>query len=191
LSTALTRRSAAPWLFGLSLLLVLLSPIVFFGVLSTADSDGDVLTAIVATLADLAAAVFAAVVATVLAMRRGLTRVRTAVTGHPQGRAGLVAEQHAARWLRARDRFDALCVEYAAFETDPGALARRPALTEVSQPATAEFFDAFHDARVLRHEAEHAEWRRGEFVAAVDRVEAAWQEAQRVADELAAGRGRP
>jgi hypothetical protein len=191
LSTARPRRSAAPWLFGLSLLLVLLSPVVFLGFLSGSDDGGDVLTALAAAVADLAAAVFLAVVAAVLLMRRGITRVRTAVTGHPQGRAGRLAEQQAARWQLARGRFAALCTEWTAFEADRGAVARRPALADVSVPATARFLDAFHDAEVLLHEAERAEPRRGEFVAAVDRAVESWQEAQRVAGELAAGRGRP
>jgi hypothetical protein len=141
-STARPRRSAAPWLFGLALLLVLLSPIVFLAVLTTGDGDGDILTAVVATLADLAAATFAAVVAVVLMLRRGTTWVRTAVTGHPQGRAGRLAEDHAARWRLARDRFAALCTEWTAFEADRGAVVRRPALADVSVPATARFVDA-------------------------------------------------
>jgi hypothetical protein len=189
-STARPRRSAAPWLFGLALLLVLLSPIVFLAVLTTGDGDGDILTAVVATLADLAAATFAAVVAAVLMLRRGMTWVRTAVTGHPQGRAGRLAEDHAARWRLARDRFAALCTEWTAFEADRGAVVRRPALADVSVPATARFVDAYRDAESLLHAAERVESRRGEFVEAVDRAVNTWREAQRVSDELAADRDR-
>lgn len=187
MSTARPRRSAAPWLLGLSLLLVLLSPVVFLGVLAAGDSDGDVLTAVLAAVADLTAAVLAAVVALVLLMRRGVTRVRTAVTGHPQGRAGRLAAQDDARWLQARERFTALCTEWTAFEADRRAVARRPALVDVHVPATARFLDAYHDAEQLRAPAEQTAARRGEFVVAVDRAVGAWRDAQRVAGELAAG----
>jgi hypothetical protein len=189
-STPRPRRSAAPWLFGLALLLGLLSPVVFLGVLVTGDGPGDLLTAVAATLADLAAATLAAVLATVLLLRRGVTWVRTAVTGHPQGRAGRLADDRAARWRSARERFAALCTEWTAFEADRGAVLRRPALADVSVPATARFVDAYHGAQVLLPEAEHVAARRCEFAEAVDRAVHAWREAQRVADGLAVAHDR-
>ena len=73
----------------------------------------------------LPALLVAAVVAAVLALQRGVVRVRTAVIGHPDGRAGRLAEHEAARWRLAGDRFAALQREYAAFEADPGAVAAR------------------------------------------------------------------
>ena len=185
MTTARPRRSAVPWLLGLSVLLFLLSPLVFFGVLSTADNDGDILDAFVAGVADLTASVLVAVVAIVLMMRRGITRVRTAVTGHPQGRAARQAEQHAERWLRARARFTDLSIDFAAFEADRGAVARRPALADVSVPATERFHHAYRRAELLYHESERAEPRRREFVEAVDRAVVAWQAAERTADEIA------
>lgn len=189
MSSAHPRRSAVPWLYGLAAVLAVLSPFVFLLVWVLEGTLDGVVAAVVAALADLVAAAVAAVVATVLAARRGIVAVRTAVSGHPQGRAGRLAEHQAARWHLARDRFAALRSEWAAFEADRGAVARRPALTDVSVPATARFVEAYGDAEFLLTEAEPAGPRRGEFVEAVDRAEASWAEAQRVADELGAAPG--
>lgn len=178
------RRSAAPWLYGLAAVLTVFAPFLFALVWVVDGTWAGVLPAVLATLADLAAAVLAAVAATVIAAQRGIVRVRTAVTGHPQGRTGRLAEHHAARWHLARDRFAGLRSEWAAFEADRGAVARRPALTDVAVPATARFVDAYGDAEFLLTDTEPAGPRREEFAAAVDRASAAWDEARRVADEL-------
>lgn len=180
------RRSPAPWLFGLSLLLTLLAPLLFLGVWVADGTLEGFVPALVAALVDLAAAIAAAIAGTVIAAQRGIVRVRTVVTGHPQGRTGRLAEHHAARWHLARDRFAALRSEWAAFEADRYAVARRPALTDVSVPATARFVEAYGDAEFLLTDDEPAGPRRGEFVVAVDRAVAAWDEARRVADALAA-----
>lgn len=180
-----TRRSAAPWLFALGALLAVLSPLVFLGVWLAEGSLDGLLVALLAAVADLIAAFVAFVVATVLAARRGLTRVRTVVQGHPQGRAGRLAEHDAARWHLARDRFAALQREYAAFEADPRAVAARPSLTDVTVPATARFVQAYGDAEFLRTDGEPAGPRRAEFADAVDRAVEAWENACSVADGLA------
>jgi len=127
-------------------------------------------------------------VATVMAARRGVRAVRSVVSGHPDGRVGRMAAFHAARWSVARERFTALQREYAAYEADPTLVAARPALTDVSVPATARFVQAFADAEYLATDAEPTGQRREEFAAAVDRAVAAWADAQRVADGLAAAR---
>ena len=178
MSTTPTHRSATPWLFGIAFLLTLLSPVVFLGVLVAGDADGDLLVAVAATFADLAVATLAAVVATVLLLRRGLVLVLTAVAGHPQGRA-------AYRSRLARERFAALCTEWAAFEADRRAVGRRPALVDVSVPATARFVDAYREAEGLLNAPEGAAPRPDEVLGAVDRAVHAWREAQRVADEHA------
>lgn len=183
--SGLPRRSPAPWLYALAAALTVLAPILFVLVWAVDGTLGGFVPALVAALADLAAAVLAAVAATVIAAQRGIVRVRTAVTGHPEGRVGRLAEYHAARWHLARDRFAALRSEWAAFEADRGAVARRPALTDVSVPATARFVEAYGDAEFLLTDAAPGGPRRGEFVEAVDRAVAAWDEARRVADELA------
>jgi hypothetical protein len=182
------RRSAAPWLFGVAVLLALLSPVVFLAVWVGAGDVEGFGVALLAAVADLVAAAIAAVVATVLALRRGITRVRTVVHGHPQGRVGRLAEHESARWHQARRRFAALQAEYAAFEADRGAVAARPALADVTVPATARFVQALGDAEFLATETEPAGPRRVEFANAVDRADAAWQDAQRVAEGLAQAR---
>lgn len=180
-----SRRSAVPWLYGLAAALALLSPILFVAVWASDGTLDGLVPAFLAALVDLAAAVVAAVVATVLAARRGITRVRTVVSGHPQGRAGRMAEYQAARWSVARERFAALQREYAAFEADPTAVAARPALTDVTVPATARFVEAYGDAQFLLTDTEPSGPRREEFAGAVDRAVASWHEAQRTADALA------
>ena len=120
------RRSAAPWLFGLAALLALLSPVIFLAVWVAAGDLEGIGVALLAAVADLVLAAIAAITATVLAIRRGVTRVRTVVHGHPQGRAGRMAEHDAARWHLARRRFAELQAEYAAFEAEPGRRGRPP-----------------------------------------------------------------
>ncbi|MFC5140366.1 hypothetical protein ACFPK1_19160 [Actinomycetospora rhizophila] len=182
------RRSAAPWLYGLAGLLTLLSPVIFLAVWVAAGDMQGLGVALLAAVADLVAAVIAAVVATVIAVRRGVTRVRTVVHGHPQGRVGRLAEHDAARWHLARDRFASLQAEYAAFEADRHAVAARPALADVTVPATARFVQAMGDAEFLATDQEPAGPRRAEFAAAVDRAASAWEDAQRVAEGLAQAR---
>jgi hypothetical protein len=182
------RRSAAPWLFGLAVLLGLLSPVIFLAVWVAAGDVEGFGVALLAAVADLVAAAIAAVVATVLAIRRGVTRVRTVVHGHPQGRAGRLDEHDAARWHAAKRRFADLQAEYAAFEADRHAVAARPALADVTVPATARFVQALGDAEFLATDTEPAGPRRAQFSAAVDRAVDAWENAQRVAEGLAQAR---
>jgi hypothetical protein len=182
------RRSAAPWLFGLAVLLGLLSPVIFLAVWVAAGDVEGFGVALLAAVADLVAAAIAAVTATVIAIRRGVTRVRTVVHGHPQGRVGRMAEHEAARWHLARRRFADLQAEYAAFEADRFAVAARPALADVTVPATARFVQALGDAEFLATDTEPAGPRRAQFSAAVDRAVEAWESAQRVAEGLAQAR---
>lgn len=185
---AIPRRSPVPWLYGLSVLLVLISPLVFLGVWVGEGSLEGIADALLIAIADLVAAAIAAIVATVMAARRGVRAVRSVVSGHPDGRVGRMAAFHAARWSVARERFTTLQREYAAYEADPTLVAARPALTDVSVPATARFVQAFADAEYLATDTEPTGQRREEFAAAVDRAVAAWADAQRVADGLAAAR---
>jgi hypothetical protein len=178
------RRSAVPWLYGLAALLVLLVPVVLLGVWVGGAGLG---AALLAAVADLVAAMIAAAAATVVLARRGVRRVRTVVLGHPDGRTGRLAEHGAARWVLARDRFAALGAEYARAESDPREVAARPALVDVSVPATARFVEALGEAHELATPTEPADPRRRDaFVVAVDRAVAAWDEARRTADALAA-----
>jgi hypothetical protein len=178
------RRSAVPWLYGLAALLIVLVPVVLLGVWVGGAGLG---AALLATVADLVAALVAAATATVLLARRGVRRVRTAVLGHPDGRAGRLAAHGSARWILARDRFAALRADYARAETDPHEIAARPALLDVSVPATARFVEAFGEAHDLATADEPTDpVHRDRFTAAVGRAVAAWDEARRTADTLAA-----
>jgi hypothetical protein len=180
------RRSPVPWLYAVAALLLVLVPVVLLGLWVGGAGLG---VALLATVADLVAAVIAAAVATVLLARRGIRRVRTVVLGHPDGRSGRLAEHGAARWVIARDRFAALQREYAGVESDPREVAARPALVDVTVPATGRFVEALGEAHELLTPTEPADPRQRErFVAAVDRAVAAWAEARRTADALAAAR---
>jgi hypothetical protein len=87
-------------------------------------------------------------------------------------------------WGGARERFHALRAEYAAFECDPAAVLRLPALADVAVPSTGRFVDAFAEAQALESDAfpgpEHAE----RFVAAVDRAERSWRAAVGAAERI-------
>ncbi|MDT7745743.1 MAG: hypothetical protein QOE59_4821 [Actinomycetota bacterium] len=180
------RRSAVPWLYALAALLLVLVPVVLLGALVGGAGLG---AALLAAVTDLVAAVIAAGTATVLLARRGVRRVRRVVLGHPDGRTGRLAEHGAARWLIARDRFAALQREYAWVESDPREVAARPALVDVTVPATGRFVEALGEAHDLLTPAEPVDPRhRDRFVAAVDRAVATWAEARRTADALAAAR---
>ncbi|MDL5155940.1 hypothetical protein [Actinomycetospora termitidis] len=185
------RRSAVPWLYALAVLLTVISPLVLLGAWVGDGTIEGLGQAVVLAIADLVAAAIAAIVATVLAARRGVRRVRSVVLGHPDGRPGRLDEHRSARWSLARDRFAALQRDYAAFESDRGAVAARPALADVSVPATARFVEALGDAQVLATPTEPGSPRREEFVAAVDHAVAAWDDARREADALAGERPQP
>lgn len=188
--TTRLRRTAVPWLYGLAVLLTVLSPVVLLGVWvgdGTMDGLG---AAVLAAVADLAAAVIAALTATVILARRGVRRVRSVVTGHPDGRAGRLAADGSARWLLAHDRFAAVAREYASVESDPRQVAARPALVDVSVPATARFVETLAETQELLTPTEPADpQHRERFVAAAGRAVAAWDEARRSADALATGPG--
>ncbi|MFC5061471.1 hypothetical protein [Actinomycetospora atypica] len=186
-----SRHSPVPWLYALAILLTVVSPLVFLGAWVADGTLEGLGVALLAAVADLVAAAVAAVVATVLAAQRGVRRVRTVVLGHPDGREGRLDEHRHARWVLARDRFAALQRDYAAFESDPRAVAARPALVDVTVTTTARFVEALADAHYLATPTEPGGPRREEFVAAVDRAVTAWDDARRTADALARGAARP
>jgi hypothetical protein len=82
-----------------------------------------------------------------------------------------------ARWADAVARHRAVAVAYAAVECDPRSVLDRPALTDVREPATARFVDAFAEARALTTERYPAREVAGRFGAAVEREERAWSAA--------------
>ncbi len=87
-------------------------------------------------------------------------------------------------WPAARARFAHVRQEYAAFECDPLAVLRTPALADVSVPSTARFVDAFAEAQALDTDAlppaEHQE----RFAAAADRARRAWNAARDAAERI-------
>lgn len=87
-------------------------------------------------------------------------------------------------WARARERFHALRGQYAAFECDPMAVLRLPALADVSVGSTARFVDAFAEAQALETDTMPPDPHRGTFVSAVDRAERAWRAARDAAERI-------
>jgi hypothetical protein len=87
-------------------------------------------------------------------------------------------------WAHARQRFDRLRSDYAAFECDAMQVLRLPALADVTVPSTARFVDAFAEAQALDTDAfpgpAHAE----RFVVAVERAERAWTAARDAAERI-------
>ena len=87
-------------------------------------------------------------------------------------------------WAHARRRFDALRSAYAAYECDPMAVLRLPALADVTVPSTARFVDAFAEAQALDTDAFPGGTHAPAFVAAVDRAERAWHAARQAAERI-------
>lgn len=87
-------------------------------------------------------------------------------------------------WAHARRRFAALRSAYAAYECDPMAVLRLPALADVSVPSTARFVDAFAEAQALDTDAFPGGTHAPAFVAAVERAERAWEAARQAAERI-------
>jgi hypothetical protein len=122
--------------------------------------------------------------AVVAARRRRAGRRRT-VPGAPSvaPRPGLPPRPGRV-WADARDRFEHLRSEYAAFECDIMQVLRLPALVDVSVPSTARFVDAFAHAQALHTDRLPPPAHSAEFVAAVDRAEPAWTAARDAAERI-------
>ena len=87
-------------------------------------------------------------------------------------------------WAHARRRFDALRSAYAAYECDPMAVLRLPALADVSVESTARFVDAFAEAQALDTDVFPGGTHAPAFVTAVDRAERAWGAARQAAERI-------
>ena len=87
-------------------------------------------------------------------------------------------------WSRARERFAALRGEYAAYECDPIAVLRQPALSDVSVPSTGRFVEAFAEAQALETDAFPPAGHAEAFVAAVESAERAWRAARDAAERI-------
>jgi hypothetical protein len=95
------------------------------------------------------------------------------------------------RWEAAVARHAETARAYAAFECDPAAVLRRPALADVGEPATARFVDAFAETTALTTEAYPGPEAGQRFVGAAERAERAWQAAVDAADRVRAARFAP
>jgi hypothetical protein len=87
-------------------------------------------------------------------------------------------------WQQAKSRFSTLRAEYAAYECDPLAVLRLPALADVTVPSTARFVEAFAEAQALDVDGPAPPSHRAQFVAAVDRAWHAWQAAREAAERI-------
>ncbi len=87
-------------------------------------------------------------------------------------------------WRAAHDRFDRLREQYAAYECDPLAVLRLPALADVSVPATARFVDAFAEAQALESDRMPRRTHAQRFVDAVAAAERAHTAAVDVAGRI-------
>ena len=83
-----------------------------------------------------------------------------------------------------RERFVALRGEYAAYECDPMAVLRLPALSDVSVPSTGRFVEAFAEAQALETDVFPPETHATAFVTAVERAERAWRAARDAAERI-------
>ena len=87
-------------------------------------------------------------------------------------------------WAHARGRFATLRGEYAAYECDPMAVLRLPALSDVTVPSTGRFVEAFAEAQALETDAFPPVGHASTFVAAVERAERAWRAARDAAERI-------
>jgi len=95
------------------------------------------------------------------------------------------------RWDAAVARYAETAQAYAAFECDPTAVLHRPALADVTEPATSRFVDAFAQASALATDAYPGPEAGERFVAAAEHADRAWHAAVDAADRVRAGRFAP
>lgn len=99
--------------------------------------------------------------------------------------------EHRRRWNAALAQHGRTAQAFAAFECDPMAALERPALADVSQPATARFVDAFAEASALLTDDYPGEVPGALFVEAAERCARAWTAAVDAADRVRAQRFAP
>lgn len=87
-----------------------------------------------------------------------------------------------ARWDAAVTRHAETSSAYATFECDPAEVLARPALCDVTWPATGRFVDAFAEATALHTESYPGPAAAAEFVRAADAAARAWTAARDAAE---------
>lgn len=95
--------------------------------------------------------------------------------GRPGARPRAASPDWRAEWRASRRRFDELRARYAAYECDPLAVLRLPALADVTVASTARFVDAFAQAQGLHSEHEEPEPPEEDAISYRRAVERAWQ----------------
>jgi hypothetical protein len=181
------RRVAPGWLIPLLAIPMGLAAVSFltllFGILAV---FGEVAWAAVPVMP------FVLVVGASIAISRGLRRTarRTALRrGGAPGTVPLPPRPVAQPrpdvvWAHAHRRFAGLRSAYAAYECDPMAVLRLPALADVNVPSTARFVDAFAEAQALDTEVFPGLPHAGSYIGAVDRAERAWRAAREAAERI-------
>ena len=96
-----------------------------------------------------------------------------------------------ARWVEAVHRHRATARAYAEYECDVRAVLSRPALADVTQPATARFVDAFAEAVALCTDRFPGPEYAQRFIAAAEHAERAWAAAVDAADRTRDARFAP
>jgi hypothetical protein len=106
---------------------------------------------------------------------------------------GLLDRERAERekWQAAVERYGRTAQAFGTFECDPVAVLARPALADVTLPATARFVDAFAAASALRTESYPGAVAAAEFARAAEAAERAWAAAVDAADRIRAARFAP
>jgi hypothetical protein len=95
------------------------------------------------------------------------------------------------RWDDAVARHAETARAYAAYECDPAAVLHRPALADVTEPATSRFVDAFAEATALATDDYPGPAAGERFAVAAERAGRAWQAAVEAADRVRAARFAP
>ena len=96
-----------------------------------------------------------------------------------------------ARWDAALARYAQTAQAYAAFECDAAAGLHRPALADVTEPATSRFVDAFAEATALATDAYPGAVAGERFVVAAEGADRAWRAAVDAADRVHVARFAP
>jgi hypothetical protein len=95
------------------------------------------------------------------------------------------------RWDAAVARQAETARAFAAFECDPAAVLARPALADVTEPATARFVDAFAEATALATDAYPGPEVGERFVVAAEHAARAWRAAVDAAERVRVARFAP
>jgi hypothetical protein len=119
-------------------------------------------------------------VVTGVAVHRAVRRHRRPVPGT----VSVPAPRREPDWAAVRSRFETLRSEYAAYECDPLAVLRLPALADVSVASTGRFVDAFAHAQALHTDERPPSGMAAEYREAVDTAERAWRAAREAAERI-------